>query len=114
MMWIFNTNKFKWVKQHDSMQCGVSCLAMICRHYGKNYSLEYLDGFCHANIAGISMLGITDGAKSVGLNVMTVAASTDELNKIALPCILHWTQNHFVVLYGVSTQGKRYSIADPG
>ena len=91
-MWIFNTNKFKWVKQHDSMQCGVSCLAMICRHYGKNYSLEYLDGFCHANIAGISMLGITDGAKSVGLNVMTVAASTDELNKIALPCILHWNQ----------------------
>ena len=50
----------------------MSCLAMICRHYGKNYSLEYLDGFCHANIAGISMLGITDGAKSVGLNVMTL------------------------------------------
>ena len=114
MMWIFNTNKFKWVKQHDSMQCGVSCLAMICRHYGKNYSLEYLDGFCHANIAGISMLGITDGAKSVGLNVMTVAASTDELNKIALPCILHWNQNHFVVLYGISKNGKRYRIADPG
>lgn len=113
-MWIFNTNKFKWVKQHDSMQCGVSCLAMICRHYGKNYSLEYLDGFCHANIAGISMLGITDGAKSVGLNVMTVAASTDELNKIALPCILHWNQNHFVVLYGISKNGKRYRIADPG
>lgn len=113
-MWIFNTNKSKWVKQHDSMQCGVSCLAMICRHYGKNYSLEYLDGFCHANIAGISMLGITDGAKSVGLNVMTVAASTDELNKIALPCILHWNQNHFVVLYGISKNGKRYRIADPG
>ena len=53
MMWIFNTNKFNWVKQHDSMQCGVSWLAMICRQYGKNYSLEYLDGFCHANIAGI-------------------------------------------------------------
>lgn len=48
------------------------------------------------------MLGITDGAKSIGLNTTTVAASTDELNKIVLPCILHWNQNHFVVLYSIS------------
>ena len=101
-MWNFNTNKFKWVKQHDAMQCGVSCLAMICLHYGKNYSLEYLDSFCHATISGMSMLGITNGAQRIGLNTMTVAASTDELNKIVLPCILHWNQNHFVVLYGIS------------
>lgn len=96
------------------MQCGVSCLAMICSHYGRDYSLEYLDRFCHANIAGVSMLGIADGAKSVGLETMTVAASTDELKEITLPCILHWNQNHFVVLYGISGNGKRYRIADPG
>ena len=64
------------------MQCGVSCLAMICRYYGKNYSLEYLDKFCHANVSGVSMLGIADGAKNIGLNTMTVAASIDELGKI--------------------------------
>ena len=114
MKWILNTNKFKWIKQHDSMQCGVSCLSMICHHYGKSYSLEYLDSFCHANITGVSMLGITDGAKSIGLNTTTVAASTDELNKIVLPCILHWNQNHFVVLYSISKNGKHYQIADPG
>lgn len=96
------------------MQCGVSCLAMICRHYGKDYSLEYLDNFCHANIAGVSMLGIADGAKSVGLATMTAAASTDELKEITLPCILHWNQNHFVVLYEISRNGKHYKIADPG
>ena len=78
-MSIFNKNRLKWVKQHDSMQCGVSCLAMICRYYGKNYSLEYLDNFCHANVSGVSMLGIADGAKNIGLNTMTVAASIDEL-----------------------------------
>lgn len=84
------------------MQCGVSCLAMICRYYGKNYSLEYLDKFCHANVSGVSMLGIADGAKNIGLNTMTVAASIDELKEIVLPCILHWNQNHFVVLYNIS------------
>lgn len=114
MIWIFNTGRFEWVKQHDSMQCGVSCLAMICRYYRRNYSLEYLDGFCHANIAGVSMLGIAEGAQSVGLDVMTVAASTDELKEIVLPCILHWHQNHFVVLYGISKNGKYYRVADPG
>lgn len=96
------------------MQCGVACLAMICRHYGKDYSLEYLDGFCHANIAGVSMLGIADGARSVGLETMTASASASELKEIMLPCILHWNQNHFVVLYGISGNGKRYRIADPG
>lgn len=80
-MGLFKGNKFYWIKQHDSMQCGVACLAMICRHYRKEYSLEYLDGFCHANIAGVSMLGIADGARSVGFETMTAAASTDELKK---------------------------------
>ncbi len=113
-MGLFKGNKFKWIRQHDSMQCGVACLAMICRHYGKDYSLEYLDSFCHANIAGVSMLGIADGARSVGLETMTAAASTYELKEISLPCILHWNQNHFVVLYGISGNGRRYRIADPG
>ncbi len=111
---LFNRNKFKWIKQHDSMQCGVACLAMICSHYGKEYSLEYLDNFCHANILGISMLGIQEGAKKVGLETMTMAALTDELTEIALPCILHWDQNHFVVLYEISKNKKHYRIADPG
>ncbi len=114
MMNLFRSKAINWVKQHDSMQCGVACLAMICRHYGKEYSLEYLDGFCHANVSGVSMLGIADGAACVGLQSMTAAAATHELNDIKLPCILHWNQEHFVVLYGISKNGKRYKVADPG
>ena len=85
----FRSKTIKWIKQHDSMQCGVACLAMICHHYGRAYTLEYLKGFCHANIAGVPVLGIADGAKSVGLQTMTAAASADELREITLPCILH-------------------------
>lgn len=114
MMNLFRSKAIKWVKQHDSMQCGVACLSMICRHYGKEYSLEYLDGFCHANVSGVSMLGIADGAACVGLQTMTAAAATHELGDIKLPCILHWNQEHFVVLYEISKNGKRYKVADPG
>ncbi|MCM1142520.1 MAG: peptidase domain-containing ABC transporter [Muribaculum sp.] len=106
--------KFKWVKQHDSMQCGVACLAMICRYYDRNYSLEYLDEFCHANVSGVSMLGISQAASSVGLETIATASSIDELQDIKFPCILHWNQNHFVVLYKVSQNGKVFKIADPG
>ena len=114
MMNLFRSKAIKWIRQHDSMQCGVACLAMICRHYGKCYSLEYLDGFCHANVAGVSMLGIAEGAGCVGLETSTFAATTDELVEIKLPCILHWNQNHFVVLYDISRNGGRYRVADPG
>lgn len=114
MMNLFRSKAIKWVKQHDSMQCGVACLSMICRRYGKEYSLEYLDGFCHANVSGVSMLGIADGAACVGLQTMTAAAATYELGDIKLPCILHWNQEHFVVLYEISKNGKRYKVADPG
>ncbi len=114
MMNLFRSKAIKWIRQHDSMQCGVACLAMICRHYGKRYSLEYLDGFCHANVAGVSMLGIAEGAGCVGLETSTFAATTDELVEIKLPCILHWNQNHFVVLYDISRNGGRYRVADPG
>ncbi len=114
MMNLFRSKAIKWVKQHDSMQCGVACLSMICRHYGKEYSLEYLDGFCHANVSGVSMLGIADGAACVGLQTMTAAAASHELGDIKLPCILHWNQEHFVVLYEISKNGKRYKVADPG
>lgn len=114
MMGVFKVNKFKWIKQHDSMQCGVSCLAIICSHYGKDYSLEYLDEFCHASISGVSMLGISDGAKKIGLDTVAMSASVEELNDIKLPCILHWNQNHFVVLYKISNGGRKYKIADPG
>lgn len=113
-MSIFCTKGIKWVKQHDSMQCGVACLAMICHHYGRGYSLEYLDSLCHANKSGVSMLGIADGAACVGLETKTLAASTDEIMGIKLPCILHWNQNHFVVLYKISSNGRTFKIADPG
>ncbi len=60
------------------------------------------------------MLGIADGAACVGLQTMTAAAASHELGDIKLPCILHWNQEHFVVLYEISKNGKRYKVADPG
>lgn len=99
--------------QHDSMQCGIACLQMICRHFGRKYSLDFLSKLCFDTNEGVSLLGIDDAANKLGLKTLCVKASMDELDKISLPAILHWNQKHFVVLYKIK-KGRKYYIADPG
>lgn len=105
---------FPFCKQHDSMQCGIACLVMICRYYGAEYTKQELEKICCATNQGISMLGIASSAKKLGLSTCSVIAELEELKQLELPSILHWNQNHFVVLYRISSNGKKYYIADPG
>jgi len=90
---------------------------MIARHYGRTYTLETLRERCFITREGVSMLGISDAAESIGMRSMGVKISVEQLAKDAiLPCILHWNQHHFVVLYKVSRHrkgGHRFHIADP-
>lgn len=103
----------KVVRQRDSMQCGVACLAMISNQYGKNISLSEVSNYCHAQVSGVSLKSIYDGAKAIGLNSWASRISVNDLLQSNKPCILHWNQKHFVVLYKVK-QGKKFYIADPG
>lgn len=99
--------------QHDSMQCGIACLQMICKHFGRKFSLDFLSKLCFATNEGVSLLGINDAANKLGLKTLCVKASMNELDQISLPAILHWNQKHFVVLYKIK-KGRKYYIADPG
>lgn len=95
------------------MQCGVACLQMICRYYKKIYSTDTLHHYCFATNEGVSLLGISDAAKKLGLRTVCGRITVNQLNASSLPCILHWNQNHFVVLYKIR-RGKTFYIADPG
>ena len=106
--------KINLVLQHDTMQCGVACLCMVGRYWGFNCTLTSLTNICHATAEGITMKGIVDGAKMIGLECKAAKLALDQLSKCPLPAILHWNQNHFVVLYRVSRNGQRFYVADPG
>ncbi len=106
-------SSFECIMQHDSMECGIACLAMVCNYYGKNFSFNYLDAVCHSTTEGISMLGLSDAASTLGLHSVGAKVGIKELSDLPLPCILHWNQNHFVVLYKVK-KGKKFYVADPG
>lgn len=107
---------FPLYRQLDAMDCGPSCLRMISKYYGRSYTLQVLRDKSFITKNGVSMLGISDAAESIGFRTMAVRASFEQLlQDIKLPCILHWNQNHFVVLYDI--RGKKdnnsFFIADP-
>ena len=106
--------KFKVYFQHDSMECGVTCLRMVCKHYGAELSTERLSRLCFATNEGVSLLGMSEAAERLGLHTVCGRLGLEQLRTVPLPCILHWNQNHFVVLYRISRNGKKFYIADPG
>ena len=82
------------------MDCGPTCLRMIAKHYGRSYTLQNLRERSFITREGVSMLGISDAAESIGMHTQGVRITLKQLvEDVPLPCILHWNQNHFVALY---------------
>ncbi|NPD82323.1 peptidase domain-containing ABC transporter [Prevotella sp. PINT] len=106
--------RFPFIQQRDSMQCGVACLQMIIKYYGVKCGYHFLDSLCSATPEGVSLNGISNTAKKIGMNTLCGTLFVDQLTNNILPCIVHWNQNHFVVLYKVSRNGKKFYVADPG
>ena len=100
------------------MDCGPSCLAMIVKYYGKDVSIEQLRKICSLGKDGVSLLGISKAAETIGLKTIGGRLSLNTLaHEIPLPCIVHWNQNHFVVVYKIKKHNKeKYTVyvADPG
>ena len=93
---------FPQYTQLDSIDCGPTCLRMIAKHYGRSYTLQNLREKSFITREGVSMLGISDAAESIGMHTQGVRITIEQLiNDVPLPCILHWNQNHFVVLYRI-------------
>ena len=105
--------KFPIIYQHDSMQCGIACLQMVCKYFGREYSLDSLSKLCFATTEGVSLLGISEAANILGIHSVCARVTSNYFKKASLPCILHWNQNHFVVLYKVK-KDRWFYIADPG
>ncbi|MDR0866771.1 MAG: peptidase domain-containing ABC transporter, partial [Candidatus Symbiothrix sp.] len=110
--------------QFDAMDCGPTCLRMIAKHYGRSYTLQTLREKSFITRQGVSMLGISDAAENIGFHTTGVRIDFEQLaNNVKFPCILHWNQNHFVVLYKINRasqlpllwrgRGERLFIADP-
>ncbi len=114
---------FTFYKQLNAMDCGPTCVRMVAKYYGKHYNADTLRNMAGFSKEGVSLLGISETAEKIGFRTRGVQLTMQQLHEVALPCILHWNQNHFVVAHPKSfpkgrTLGNFFSnreieIADP-
>jgi ATP-binding cassette subfamily B protein len=103
---------FPFVKQPDAMDCGPACLKMVAEFYKRNFSLESLRKKCYITREGVSFLGLSEAADSLGFRTIGVKIPFEILNEnVPLPCIVHWRQRHFIVVYKI--KDDKLWVADP-
>ncbi len=109
---------FPFFQQLDAMDCGPTCLRMVASFYGKFFSLQTLREKSYLSRQGVSMLGISEAAESIGFRTMGIKISFKQLYEDAnLPCIVHWKQKHFIIVFRIQKikRGKEFivHVADP-
>lgn len=107
--------RFKVFHQLDSTDCGPACLAMVAYHFGLHYTVAQLKKYCEVTRSGVSVRDILTGAHAIGLSGDAYRVAIDYADQLPVPAILHWKQDHFVVLYQIRKRGTQtlYYIADP-
>jgi ATP-binding cassette subfamily B protein len=99
-------------QQHEQMDCGPTCLRMVAKHFGRSFSIQKLREATQIGKEGVSLLGISEAAESIGFKTLAIKVPFKQLDKDApLPCIVHWKQNHFVVVYQIKK--NQVYVADP-
>lgn len=107
--------RFPFIHQHDEMQCGIACLQAICANAGLRFSAVEMEKLCPPTTEGVSMLALSRAAEKIGFRTACARLTPRQLEAVGHPCILHWNQCHFVVLYKARRRrsGTQYYIVDP-
>ncbi len=103
---------FPFYKQPDSKDCGPTCLKIISKHYGKTLNIQTLRVLSETTREGSNLLTLSDTAEKIGFRTLGVKLSIKKLKEVPTPYILHWNNNHYVVLYKVKK--NKFYISDPG
>jgi len=109
--------KFFFYRQLDKMDCGPTCLRMIAKYYGKNYSIKTLRELLNVRQSGTTLQSLIGTSNKIGFETQLRSLAMEQLTAITLPCILHWDRKHFVVLppqdFNFRKKTSKILIADP-
>lgn len=105
-------HRFPTEYQMDAKDCGPASLKMVAKYFGRYYSLQYLRDKCGITKEGVSLLGISAAAESIGLHTAAFKCTIDDvILKVPFPVIIYWDENHFVVVYHANK--KHIWVSDP-
>lgn len=107
--------KIKAYQQLEHSDCGIVCVRIIARYFGKRVGMQRLRDISDMNREGISVADIRNILSKLGIFSYALKLPFVELMKMPLPAILFWNQSHFVVLHKVrhTRKGTRFYICDP-
>jgi ATP-binding cassette subfamily B protein len=104
--------RFPFTRQLESKDCGPACLQMICKYYKRFYEMEYLRDICGIKKEGISVYDFIKASEKIGLKSQAYKLSYWKFrNEIPLPCVVHWRNHHFIVVYKITS--KYIYASDP-
>jgi ATP-binding cassette subfamily B protein len=103
--------RFPFYKQADSKDCGPTCLKIVAKYYKKTIGIQSLRILSETTREGSSLLTLSDAAEKIGFRSLGVKLSAKKLIEAPFPCILHWNNDHYVVLYKI--KGSKYYLSDP-
>ncbi len=104
---------FTCYRQLEHSDCGLTCIRIIAKHFGKKIPISYLKGITDLNRLGMSIKDITECCSKLGIDTATVKLKPDEFVNAPLPAIVYWQQQHFVVVYKIEPKRGKYYVADP-
>ena len=102
---------FPFIQQHDETTCGTTCLMMVARYYGKNFSSNRLRELAHVDLSGSSLADLASAAEQLGFSTRGMKFDYSTLRSAHLPCIVHWQGYHYIVVYKMDE--KHIWVADP-
>ena len=105
--------RFKSYRQLERPDCGITCVRMIARYYGKRISIKTLRSLAETSKLGVSLKDITDALSEIDMRSASLRISLDEILRMPCPAIIYWRQTHFVVLYKIDHKQSLFHIADP-
>lgn len=104
--------KFPFYKQLDTRDCGPTCLRMISKYHGRSIETAYLREISNLAGDGTTMGGLADAAEKIGFSTLALNVTYEDLSsQIPLPCIAHWRQRHYVVIYEATPE--KVVVGDP-
>jgi ATP-binding cassette subfamily B protein len=109
--WQHSSGRYPFYKQQSATDCGVACLVMIGRYWGKRFSVNHLRTLANISRDGASLRGLVTAAENMGFSPRPVKAELKSLNAQNLPAIVHWEGNHYIVVYRVTRD--RVIVGDP-
>lgn len=112
---LHGTRRTPMIQQSEAAECGLACVAMVAGYHGLHIDMPTLRRRFSMSLKGTTLKALMQIAEQIGFSARPLRGEIEHLSGLALPAVLHWDLQHFVVLTKVTRglRGRRFHVHDP-